>query len=60
MMEGWTNQFEGFADGHLSSLVSIKERLDPSLAIRKLASRVGQVLLLTENSYDWYLLSYWI
>ena len=60
MMEGWTNQFEGFADGPLSSLVSIKERLDPSLAIWKLASRVGQVLLLPKDSYDGYLLSYWV
>ena len=60
MMECWTNQFESFADGHLSSLVSIKEWLDSSLTVWKLASRVGQVLLLPEDSYDGYLLSYWV
>ena len=60
MRDDWTNQFKGFSDGHLPSLVSIKERLDPSLTIWKLACCVGQMLFFAENADDWHLLCYWI
>ena len=60
MRKTWTYQFKSFSNGHLSSLVSIQERLDPSLTICSsiLASCVRFVFF-AENSDDGYLRGDW-